>query len=260
MTLNKGFGNNCSIFFYKNFKKIFISLFLLSFALQIIFQIKTEHLKPNVHVVPPLPSKYTIEALSFGDEEFYFRILALKIQNAGDSFGRSTPLKNYDYSKLYEWFKILDSLNSESRIIPSIASYYYSQTQHKEDVKYLIKYLDEHASVDINKNWWWLYQATYLAKFTLKDQALALNLAYKLSKNEDARAPLWTKQLPAFLLAENGQDCEAFFVISQLLQDNASGKREIKPDEMDFMRHFIKERLASFKENKFDPRKCQKIN
>ncbi len=222
------------------------------------FQVKTEYLKPIVYVVPPVPNKYLVKALSLGDKEFYFRVLALKIQNAGDTFGRFTPLKNYNYEELYKWFNLLDTLNFESRMIPSIASYYYSQTQNKPDSIYIAKYLDEHASVDIDKYWWWMVQAINIAQNILLDNELALKLAYKLSKNEAKNAPLWTKQMPAFLHAKMGQDCEAFFIINQLLQEHASGKREIKPEEMDFMNHFIKTRLSDLKNKKFDPRKCQK--
>lgn len=251
---------NRGLFFYQNVKPIFISCFLLFFILQIIFQLKTEYIKPNIYVVPPLPNKYSINALSLGDKEFYFRVLALKIQNAGDTFGRSTPLKNYNYKDLYQWFKILDSLNSDSRIIPSLASYYFSQTQHKPDSIYMINYLEEHASVDVDKHWWWLYQAIHIAKLALHDNKLALKLAYELSKNNAKNAPLWTRQLPAFLHAEMGENCEAFFIINQMLKDNESGKRIIKPEEMDFMRHFIRERLSTLKSQKFDPRKCKAKN
>jgi hypothetical protein len=247
-----------SLYFYQRIEKFSIWIFFIFFVLQVAFQLSTQHIKPNVHVVPDLPSKYSIKALSLGDEEFYFRVLGLKIQNAGDTFGRSVPLKDYDYEKLYHWFTIMDGLNSDSRIIPSLASYYYSQTQNKKDTIHLIRYLDEHAAIDVDKHWWWLYQAIFIAKMSLKDEDIALDLAYKLSKNENKNAPLWTKQLPAFFLAKMGQECEAFFIINQILKDNESGKREIKPEEMDFMRHFIKSRLNDLKKKKFDPRKCKK--
>ncbi len=249
-----------NIFFYSNIKKIFISFFCLFLILQIIFQLKTQHIKPNIHVVPNVPSKHLVRALSLGDKEFYFRVLALKIQNAGDTFGRFTPLKNYNFEKLYRWFTLMDSLNSDSRVIPSLASYYYAQTQNKEDTIHIIKYLDDHAKIDIDKHWWWLYQAVHIARLALNDDELSLELAYKLSENNAKEAPLWTRQLPAFLSAQMGRDCEAFFIINQMLKDNESGKRPITAREMEFMRHFIRERLDSFKKTKFDPRECKKTN
>lgn len=248
------------LFFYKNITAIFITFFLLLFSFQIIFQIKTEYIKPNIYVVPPLPNKYMINALSLGDKEFYFRVLALKIQNAGDTFGRNTPLKNYDYKELYQWFTLLDSLNSEARIIPSLASYYYAQTQNKEDTIYIVNYLNERASKNVDKNWWWLFQAIYIARSVLSDNNLALELAEKLSTNNAKDAPLWTKQMPAFIYSKMGKHCDAFLVITKILQENESGKRVIKADEMDFMRHFIKQSIQDMKNDNFDPRKCTTKN
>jgi hypothetical protein len=241
----------------KNIKKIAVSLFLLFFAAQVMFQLETQHLKPNVHIVPPVPNKYLLKALALGDEEFLFRVLSLKIQNAGDSFGRFTPLKNYDYQEMYEWFKAMDTLNSKSKVMPSIATYYYAQTQNRKDVIHIIRYLDERATADLDNNWWWLFQSVYLARRVLGDEQLALKIAYKLSKNQDENAPLWTKQLPAFLHARLGHECEAYFIIKRILDDNESGKRKLTQEELNFMSHFIKERIASFKNTNFDATKCK---
>jgi hypothetical protein len=250
VTLNKENLYYCS-------PKLFITTFFLLFILQIIFWYKTENIKPDVYIVPPLPSKYAVEALSLGDKQFYFRILAQKIENAGDIFGRFSALKNYDYLKLYKWFKLLDTLDSKSKYVPTLAANYYSQTQNHQDTRYIVQYLDEYASQDIDENWWFLWQATYIANFILKDHKLGLDLAYKLSKNNAVNAPFWTKQIPAFIQAKLGKDCAAFLFINRLLKENELGARKISTKEMDFMRHFIKERLASLKKKNFNPKLCK---
>lgn len=242
---------------YQNLHRFFILGFLACLILQVGFWFKSEQFKPDVHIVPPLPSPESVAALSFGDEQFYFRVNALKIENAGDSFGRFTALKKYDYSKLYDWFKLLDGLDHQSKYIPTLAAIYYSQSQNKEDTRYIVKYLDEYASTNIDENWWWMYQAFYIAHATLKDNHLALKLAYKLSENKNPQAPIWTKQLPAFVESKLGDDCSSFAVINKLLQDNENGDQKISPQEMDFMRHFIKQRLDNLKKKNFDPNKCQ---
>lgn len=245
------------ISFYRNASRIFFFGFSLLFFVQFSFWLKTEGIKPAIEIVPEVPNKYTVEALSLGDKQFYFRFLAIELQNAGDSFGRFTALKNYDYSKLYRWFTMLDGLDKKSRFVPSLAAYYFTQTQKREDTRYIVQYLDEHSSADIDANWWWLFQATMIAKSTLKDKKLALELAYKMSQNNVKEAPIWTKQMPAFIHAELGEDCSAFAVINQILKENETGVREIKPEELDFMRYFIKNRLDKLKEKRFDPRKCK---
>ncbi len=242
---------------YYNLNRIFISIFLLCFVGQFIFWLQTEKVKPSVYIVPPLPSLASIKAFSFGDEQFYFRILALKIENAGDSFGRFSALKNYDYATLYQWFKILESLDNRSIYIPTLASSYFSQTQKKEDTRYIVQYLDEFASRDVDKYWWWMVQAFYIANSTLKDYPLALKLAYKLSENKNEEAPIWTKQLPAFVHTKLGEDCAAFLFINKILQDDQTGEHKIKVEDMEFMRHFIKQRLESLKKKNFDPNQCK---
>lgn len=245
------------ITFYQNSSKIFIGGFLVLLFLQILFWFKTESLKPDIYIVPPVPSQSAVEASSFGDGQFYFRFLAQSIENAGDSFGRFTALKNYDYSKLYGWFKVLDTLDHKSKYIPTLAASYYSQTQNHADTKYIVQYLDEYASKNIDANWWFLWQATYIANYTLKDHKLALNLAYKLSQNNAIDAPIWTLQMPAFIEAQLGEDCAAFSFIEKLLKENETGVRKISAKEMDFMKYFIKERLENLKKKNFNPKLCK---
>lgn len=247
-----------NIFFHLNSHKIFFYLFLVAFIFQIFFwKFLEKNPQNNFEIVSNPPSKNTALVLSLGDKEFLFRALALRLQNSGDIFAGFVALKNYDYKKIYSWMKLLDELNYESNFTPSLASYYYSQTQNTKDSIYIINYLDEHASQNIDKKWWWMFQAVYVAKKNLKDEDLALKLAYKLSENNNPSAPLWTKQLPAFFNKDLGNDCLAFKIVKNLLEEVETGKRKSSVDDLNFMRHFISERLKNLKKQKFDPKKCQ---
>ncbi len=249
---------NPRLFFHLYSHKIFFWLFVVTFVCQIFFWKNTEHLKPRFDIVPPAPNQYLVSALSLGDKEFLFRILATRLQNSGDIFAGFVSLKDYDYSRIYQWMTTLDTLNAKSNFVPAIAAYYYSQTQKIADVHYVVDYLEEHSNKDIDANWWWLFQATYIAKKNMGDMNRALEIAYQLSKNNSTTAPFWTKQLPAFLHEEMGDGCMAFAVIESLIKESESGARQIKPEELNFMRHFINDRLAKLKKQKFDPRQCNK--
>ncbi len=247
---------NFKLFFYIYSHKIFFWLFILIFVCQVFFWRISEKYRVNYDIVPPAPSRHFIKATSFGDEEFLFRILSLRLQNSGDIFAGFVSLKKYDYSRIYDWMTILDKLNSESQIIPSLASYYYSQSSILEHKNYILKYLDEHSSRDIDKNWWWLFQATFIAKKDLNDLDKALYFAQKLAKNEAKEAPLWTKQMPAFISEKKGDGCMAFKVIKNLIDESETGKRQISAEEMNFMRHFINNRLSKLKKQNFNANKC----
>ncbi len=249
---------NPRLFYHLYSHKIFFWLFVATFICQLFFWRETENLKPHFDIVPPVPNQYLVSALSLGDKEFLFRVLATRLQNSGDVFAGFVALKNYDYSRVHQWMTMLDTLNAKSNFVPAIAAYYYSQTQREEDVHYIVDYLDEHAAKDLDAKWWWLFQAIYIAKNNMHDMNRALDIAYKLSKNNSPSAPLWTKEMPAFIHEEMGDGCMAFTVIETLIKESESGTRQIKPEELNFMRHFINARLAKLQKQKFDPRKCSK--
>ena len=235
---------------------VFIIFF---FMLQILFWYKTENIKPNLGIVPEVPTLSTVKAFSFGDEEFFFRYKGFMIQNTGDTFGRFSPLKDYDYKKLTEWFNLLDELDSRSNYIPSLAAYYYSLTQNHADVIYIINYLDKHASKDPEKKWWWYYQAMYLADKVYKDKDLAIQMARKLKNNSPKNAPLWTKQMEAILLSDKGEKCESLRVMDGILKEyeKKDENKSINENEINFMQFFIKQRLEELKQDKnFNPADC----
>ena len=219
-----------------------VYLFLVA---QVILWTQTKHHTPNLAIVPDVPSKMAIKAISLGDEQFYFRTLAFQLQNAGDTFGRFTSLKEYDYNKLYHWFVLLDMLDSKSHFVPSLAGYYFSQTQNTPDVKYVAKYLEEHSERDLYNKWWWMGQAVYLANHKLEDKEWALRMAYKLASTPRDDIPIWTKQMPAFIHEQRGEEEQALHIISEIL-NNAD---KIDQGELNFMSYFVTERLKKLIED-----------
>ena len=211
-----------------------------------VFWTGTKQIKPDLGIVPPPPSEANLRAKSFGDEQFYFRIAAFNIQNAGDSFGRTTSLKKYDYSKLYEWWSLLDSLDPRSDFVPSLASYYYGATPKKqEQIPYVVQYLDEHADRDPEKKWWWYTQAVYHAKHRLDDNDLALKIARKLTAiPKEIDMPLWARQMQAFILEDQGEYKQACDIILEILDTH----EELKEGEINFMMYFITERVKAMEE------------
>ncbi len=238
--------------------KVFLFAFLAFFLGQIFFWYNSNDIKPQFEIVANPPNKSLIKAMALGDKEFLFHSLALRLQNSGDIFAGFAPLKNYNYKNLYNWMILLDDLNYRSNIIPHLATYYYSNTQNKQDLIYIIDYLDKHADRNIDDKWLWLTHAILLANGKYNDSQKALILSDKLAKNtSDKDIPLWTKQLSAFIYADMGDSCMAFAIIKNLIDEHEQNKRQISAQEMEFMRHFIKNRLDKLKSEKFDPTKCR---
>lgn len=213
-------------------------LLLGCFLLQLGYWWRTHHIRPAMDVVPEPPTLLATEALSFGDRQFLFRYYAFQLQNFGDTFGRFTPLKDYNYRYLAGWFALADALDDRSNLIAALAAYYFSQTQNTPDVRYVVDYLEAHYDRNPAAKWWWLGQAAFLADFKLKDQELALRLAYKLA-DTPGKLPYWARQLPAFLHEKRGEHDAAFRIIEGILDTY----EDIPEGELNFMRYFIEERL-----------------
>jgi hypothetical protein len=207
---------------------------------------------PDIAVVPDLPGEESVKATSFGDEQLYFRVLAYEIQNAGDTYGRATPLKDYDYNKLYHWWLLLDSLDSTSNFVPALAAYYYVNTQNKPDVRYVVDYLEQNADRDPKAKWWWYAQACFAANYELHDKERALEVAKKLAKVDREDMPFWTKQLPAFILADMGQLQQSVVIIEELLKEYKE-KGTLPEGEMNFMHYYISKQLDAIKEKMQTP-------
>jgi len=231
-------------------RALYPAVLLLFVGLQFAFWLQTKDIRPRLDIVPPVPGKIAVQALSLGDSQFYFRVLGLELQNMGDTFGRFTALYKYDFEKLYRWMELLDLLDRQSNYIPTLASYYFSQTQYKPDVRYMVDYLDQHAGDRPQEKWWWLVQAVYLANHKLEDKDRAMSIANKLVGVRDI--PIWAQQMPAFIHEQRGEFEDARSIMESIQQD----AKDLPPGELEFMRIFVEERLDAL-EKKYDKGKTR---
>ena len=217
-----------------------IALLVLLFfmGLQGVFWYHTREIQPEIGIVPDVPGERTVRALSFGDEEVFFRLYALGIQNSGDTFGRFTALYKYDFKKLYQWFTLLDKLNDQSNYLPAMATYYFSQTQNPADVKYIVDYLDHYTLGRVKEKWWWVVQGVYLAQHKLADTDRAQQLAERLRGVHGI--PIWAQQTPAFIHEQRGEFDDALSIMQEIMKH----PEEYSQGELNFMKYFVDERLG----------------
>ncbi len=226
----------------KKWLRNYTALLMLVFA-QLGFWYKTHDIKPDFGIVPEVPGRQTLHALTFGDNEFYFRIMAFTLQNAGDTFGRFTALRYYDFNKLYHWFSLLDELDSRSNMMPSMATYYFAQTQNTPDVRYIVDYLYEHSVKDVEHKWWWLLQAIYLSLHKLDDTDLALKVAQPL---QNSQVPVWAREMTAVVHEKRGEMDDALEIM-ETIKNNVNN---IPQADLNYMTYFVKERLGKLDESK----------
>lgn len=203
-------------------------------------------IKPNLGIVDAAPSQAQVKLESAGDDEFYFRTHVLYLQNAGDSFGRVTPLKDYDFAHLYDWWVLLDDINADANSIPNMASYYFSATQTpKLHAPYIARYLEQHALRDLRTKWWWLGQAMFQANYKVKDTAWAMRIAeHAKDIPHDVNVPFWIRQMPAIIHEQQGE----YKAACNAMLDILDNYKDIPDSELAFMFYFLKERIAAMHE------------
>ena len=224
----------------------FSALFAGLLLLQVAFWWHTHLIRPETDVVPAPPGKAALQALAFGDNEFYFRAQALQLQNFGDDYGRTVSLRYYNYTNLYQWLMLLDTLDARSDMLPSMAAYYFSQTQNINDVRYLANYLYAHATQDGQHKWWWLLQGIYLAMHKIHDMDLALKLAKPMMA---PGVPVWAQEMTAVVYEKRGEMDDALRIIDTI-QKNAD---YISDRDLRFMKYFVDERIKHLDNKPFIP-------
>lgn len=220
-----------------------INLFLaLALAVNVAFWFGAHETFAQWGNVPPVPTKNGARIMTLGDEQFSYRFGAITLQNLGNSGGRVTAVKDYDYQKLGQWFWLLNDLDPASNHIPMLAAYYFGATQKPEDVAVVVKYLGAIGQNPAGNKWRWLVHAIFLARHRMDNLGLALDMAYALSRIEPVGdvLPAWARQMPAFVLAEQGEKQSARKIIEEILM-TATG---LHPNEVNFMRDYLVEEMG----------------
>ncbi len=218
----------------------YLALVLLS--LQAVFCFASINRIPDLGVVPELASRHELDVMAFGDRQLLFRIMAFRLNNTGDTFGRFTKLSSYNLQKVHQWFSELDTFDGRSNHLPTMAAYYFSQTQNHPEVIEMVNYLYEHSYWRPEVKWWWLTQGVYLAMHKLNDDALALKIATPLAGVKNI--PYWAQQMPAFVHEKRGEFEDASIIMQNILKDD----RKLNQGELNYIHYFMDDRIKRLKE------------
>lgn len=225
--------------------KLLKLLFALVILLNVLTWFYARHSFARWLNVPPVPSQSAAAAFSLGDTQFSYRAIATMVQNLGDTGGRSMPLKSYDYERLSGWLGLLDKLDPKAHYAPFLAAFYFGGVADAQKLPPIIDYLAVVGQRPGAERWRWLAQAVYLARWEMKDLDKALELAHSLASLKEPGLPLWTRQMPAFILNAKGNKEEAAAVMLEILKTSADN---IHPNEVNYTKDYICTRIMGKEE------------
>lgn len=201
--------------------------------------------------VPPLPSDSAVEAAAFGDRQLAYRSIGIMLQNLGDTGGRVTALRDYNYDMLTKWLYLTSRLDRESSYTPYIAAYYFGGlSDTTEKLRPLVKYLHNIGNSPEGEKWRWLAHAVYLARYRVEDMDMAHKMAVDLAalaNRPDSEMPNWARQMPAFILNQQGEKEAALIIMLEIL---SSVGDKLHPNEVNHTRGYICENILSPEEAK----------
>jgi len=205
---------------------------LAALAGQVAFGLAARGAHPPWDTVEPPPPKALRDLMGFGDGQMLFRGLGLALQHAGDTGGRVTPLRSLDYANVVAWLDVLDDLDRTSVLAPMLAAFHFGQSPVPADVARVVEWLIDAAQADPARRWRYLAHGAVIAKHRVKDLDLALRAARALAALPAADRPLWTRQMPAFILSDMGEAEQAAAVYAAILKE---GMEDLPPEEVLFM-------------------------
>lgn len=228
-----------------------VQLFLaFALLLNIVFWFSVRDIRQEWGNVPPAPELKYAASYGVGDSSFSYRLNGLMVQNLGDTGGRVTALKDYDYDSLAQWFFVQDSLDPHSSYMPYLAAYYFSAVQNPEKFRPIIDYLKEVGQRPEGEKWRWLAQAVFMARFKMNDMDLALELAEVLAQSEAEDVPAWARQMPVFVLNAKGNKMGAYALMLQILK---TGADKMHPNEISEMKKYICTRILDKEDARDNP-------
>ncbi len=216
---------------------------MLVMGVNIIFWSVSKNLYTKWPGVPPVPSKIGAMSMTLGDKEFSYRTLALMLQNFGEMGRDTTPLKDYNYDKLHDWFFLLHELDPIADHVPMLAAHYFGGTVVPYQSSKVVSYLSVAGKIRAPEKWRWLAQAAYLAQHRMHNLDEALKYAYqlqRLSRDYSIDMPQWARQMPVFVLNNRGEKAASRALMENLLVT----EKNMHPTEINYMKIFLMEEFG----------------
>src|SRR5688572_18893035 len=121
-------------------------LFVAVLTAQIFVWAQIKDVRARWMNVPPITTEQVVTAFTLGDAQLAYRTIGLMLQNFGDSGGRVTAFRDYDYERLAAWLHLETELDPVSNYAPFLAAYYFSAVDNPQKISLLADYLHKVGS------------------------------------------------------------------------------------------------------------------
>ena len=224
--------------------------FALALGIQILSWTQVRSFRAQWLNIPPVPSAAGAAAFALGETQVAYRTMGLMLQNFGDSGGRVTNFKDYDYERLVQWFRLIGKFDPRSNFSPYLAAYYFSAVNDSYKISLLADYLYEAGSAPVQGKWQWLAQAVYLKRYKVNDFETAYKWSVELSELDDPTVPSWARQMPAFVKNAEGDKQAAYDILVSMLK---SGIGKMPREEVNAITDYICDRVLAPQDALNDP-------
>jgi hypothetical protein len=188
--------------------------------------------KPKISALHQPPSALFLQAVSLGDPLALGRILMMNLQAHDNQQGLSIPFRELDYDVLGQWLDRIVSLDEKAEYPHFSAAKIYSFVSNEERQNKMIEWVRRHFARSPDTRWEWMAHMTNLARHTLKNNALALEMAKEMRDlTTPGKVPGWVRQTEAFILEEE----EEYEASASLLAGLLEACEVTDPTEFEFL-------------------------
>jgi hypothetical protein len=163
--------------------------------------------------LPAPPSAQILRAASFGEPELAARIAMLYLQAYDLSGENPVAYAQLDYRRLAGWLDAILETDPRSAYPLFSAARVYAEVADPAKCRTMLDFVSAAFERDPDRRWPWLAHAALLAKHRLNDLQRALAYARAIERSAGAAAaPLWARQMQAFVL-EDMNELEAAKIV-----------------------------------------------
>ena len=185
--------------------------------------------RPAINELPNVPTESAFKLIAASDQSFSYRLMIFWLQQFDVQAGQYVSFRSLDYKKLTGWLSALSTYETSSQYPMLLATRIYSRVSDGARVRQMLDFIYQQYTINPQKNWRWLAEATITAQHKLKDKKLALKYATALAEEKNASIPYWAKDIRLLILEQMGETEQIKLLVGGLISNKTvTDKNEIR--------------------------------